>query len=165
MTDPRRTEQVHPDYADLDTLPPDALVAALVGDQLGAVRAVQAAAPQLTAALEAALQDCEAAAAASDPEAYYAANGIFHRLIYQASGNSFLAREAETLLQRLRPFRRLQLQARGRMGQSLAEHRAILQALASGDAGAAAGALRPHVALQGERFNDLVAQYRRIAGR
>lgn len=59
MTDPRRTEQVHPDYADLDTLPPDALVAALVGDQLGAVRAVQAAAPQLTAALSAALPRLE----------------------------------------------------------------------------------------------------------
>ena len=99
------------------------------GDTRHAARRIT---PDQLAALEAALQDCEAAAAASDPEAYYAANGIFHRLIYQASGNSFLAREAETLLQRLRPFRRLQLQARGRMGQSLAEHRAILQALASG---------------------------------
>lgn len=55
MTDPRRTEQPHPDYADLDTLPPGDLIAALAGDQLEAVRAVQAAAPQLTAALSAAL--------------------------------------------------------------------------------------------------------------
>ncbi|WP_339097582.1 N-acetylmuramic acid 6-phosphate etherase [Deinococcus sp. VB343] len=55
MTDPRRTEQPHPDYADLDTLPAGDLIAALAGDQLQAVRAVQAAAPQLTAALGAAL--------------------------------------------------------------------------------------------------------------
>ena len=59
MTDPRRTEQVHPDYADLDTLAPDALIAALADDQLGAVRAVQAAAPQLTAALNAAVPQLE----------------------------------------------------------------------------------------------------------
>lgn len=59
MTDPRRTEQVHPDYADLDTLAPDALIAALADDQLGAVRAVQAAAPQLTAALNAAVPRLE----------------------------------------------------------------------------------------------------------
>lgn len=122
-------------------------------------------APDQLAALKSALEACEIAAKVEDLDGYYAANRNFHRLIYQASGNSFLAQEAERLLQRLAPFRRMQLQARGRIAQSLAEHRAIFAALEAGDPAQAATALRPHVAMQGERFNDLVAQYRRIAGR
>ena len=55
MTDPRRTEQVHPDHADLDRLSPLDLVGVLAADQLVAVHAVQAAAPALARAVEAAL--------------------------------------------------------------------------------------------------------------
>lgn len=106
--------------------------------------------------------DCSVAAANGDMPGYFAANRDFHRTIYAASGNSFLAAEAERLLNRLAPFRRTQLQARGRMQQSLAEHRAILDAIAARDADGAASTLRPHVALQGNRFNDLVVSYRRV---
>lgn len=108
------------------------------------------------------LDDCQAAADADDVDAYYDANRRFHRTIYAASGNSFLASEAERLLSRLAPFRRTQLRARGRIQQSLAEHRAIHAALAARDPEAAAAALHPHVALQGGRFNDLVVSYRRL---
>lgn len=59
MTDPRRTEQVHPEYTDLDTLDPLSLVQAFADDQLNAVLAVQAAAPALAAALEAAVPRLE----------------------------------------------------------------------------------------------------------
>lgn len=48
-----KTENPNPDHAQLDLYPLDALVAALVDDQLLAVRAVQAAAPAIVAALEA----------------------------------------------------------------------------------------------------------------
>lgn len=119
----------------------------------------------LMAQLTAALQGCENAVTAGDLDAYYLANRAFHQTIYQASGNSFLAQEADRLFRRLAPFRRMQLQVRGRMAQSLAEHRAIYDALAAGDPDLAQQSLRPHVAIQGERFNDLVANYRRIAGR
>lgn len=54
ITDPRRTEQVHPDYADLDRLDSLALVQAFASDQLLAVQAVQAATPQLAQVVEAA---------------------------------------------------------------------------------------------------------------
>ncbi|WP_040379667.1 N-acetylmuramic acid 6-phosphate etherase [Deinococcus aquatilis] len=53
--DPRRTERVHPDHADLDLLDAAALVQVLVLDQQDALNAVQAAAPALARAVEAAL--------------------------------------------------------------------------------------------------------------
>lgn len=115
--------------------------------------------------LEAALIACEERAAAGDPEGYYEANRRFHTTIYRGSGNAFLEAEAERLHNRLSPFRRMQLLARGRVRQSLAEHRAILAALQDGDPARVSQALLDHIGIQGERFNDLVAQYRRIAGR
>ena len=55
MTDTRRTEQVHPDFPDLDRLPPHELIRVLAADQQHALDAVTRAAPALSAALEAAL--------------------------------------------------------------------------------------------------------------
>lgn len=112
-----------------------------------------------------ALRACEARAKDGDSDGYYQANQCFHSLIYRASGNGFLAAEAERLHARLSPFRRLQLQLRGRMAQSLAEHREIFAALQAGDPARVTAALLDHVAIQGERFNDLVASHRRLAGR
>ncbi|MEO5914509.1 MAG: GntR family transcriptional regulator [Luteolibacter sp.] len=106
-----------------------------------------------------AVQACQAAFEKQDPDAYYYENEEFHLLIYKASGNSFLASEAEKLQKRLRPFRRIQLRADGRMGQSMKEHIIILDALKKREELATAEALRSHVSVQGERFNDLLASY------
>ncbi len=105
--------------------------------------------------------ECEQALAGGDADAYYHENERFHGLLYQASGNGFLASEARRLQKRLQPFRRLQLRVRGRMAQSMAEHRSILAALEQGDANAAERALKTHIAVQGEKFNDLMAHYGR----
>lgn len=51
MSDPRRTEQVHPDFANLDTLSTVELVNAFADDQLNAVQAVRKAAPAIAAAV------------------------------------------------------------------------------------------------------------------
>ncbi|WP_291424624.1 N-acetylmuramic acid 6-phosphate etherase [Deinococcus sp.] len=59
QTDTRRTEQVNPDSADLDLLSTEALVRAFADDQLRAVQAVQAAAPALAKAVEAAVTRLE----------------------------------------------------------------------------------------------------------
>jgi len=55
LTDPRKTEQPHPEHADLDTYPTDALVRAFVDDQQQALAAVQAATAQIVDAVDAAL--------------------------------------------------------------------------------------------------------------
>lgn len=106
---------------------------------------------------------CQAAIDAQDPDAYYAENERFHRIIYQQSGNSFLSSEAGALHRRLKPFRRQQLRLRGRMGQSMTEHKNIVEALEQGDPERAANVLRDHVAIQGEKFHSLMATLKAVA--
>ncbi len=113
--------------------------------------------------LRAANVRCREAIERGDPDAYYAENERFHQIIYAQSGNAFLAQEAGRLHKRLRPFRRQQLRFRGRMAQSMEEHEAIVEALVSGDAEAAALRLRGHVAVQGEKFHRLMASLRSAA--
>lgn len=105
------------------------------------------------------IADCELALKKNDGDAYYRANEMFHHLIYEASGNSFLASQAAQLHKRLKPFRRMQLRARGRLPQSMSEHHEIVKAIENGDAQATAASLRNHVSIQGEKFHDLMASY------
>lgn len=109
------------------------------------------------AALNAALVRCETAASQGDPDEYYYENETFHHCIYAASHNTFLANEARQLKLRLKPYRRLQLQVRHRIGSSLDEHRHIVEAIEAGDAARAEDTLREHVLIQGERFSDFVS--------
>ncbi len=100
---------------------------------------------------------CKAAHDAGDPDGYYRANQIFHETIYKASHNGFLAEQALALHGRLAPYRRLQLRARNRVSTSLKEHDEIVAAILAGDAEAAGERMRQHILIQGERFNDFVA--------
>jgi DNA-binding GntR family transcriptional regulator len=102
-------------------------------------------------------EDCEKARAAHDPDAYFYANEQFHAAIYAGSHNQFLSEQAQQLHRRLRPYRRLQLRVRDRMGSSYTEHAAIVQAITAGDPQAASAALHGHIVVQGERFGDLLA--------
>ena len=122
-----------------------------------AKRAARRITPEQEAELKAALEACREAAQAGDPDAYFRENEVFHRAIYAASGNAFLAEQALTLHKRLRAYRRLQLRTRNRVGNSLAEHEAIVKAILQGDGDLAAQSLRDHITIQGERFSDLVA--------
>lgn len=119
---------------------------------------------QELATLREAHQRCEAAALAGDTDEYYYENEGFHDCIYTASHNTFLASEARQLKQRLKPYRRLQLQVRQRMHNSLSEHQSIFDAIECGDAAQAQQALCDHVLIQGERFSDFVSSVRRMEG-
>jgi len=107
--------------------------------------------------LVAANTNCQLAIDASDHRQYYAENEIFHQIIYRGSANSYLEKQALQLQNKLRAYRKMQLRFRGRLGQSMAEHLAIVDALQNGDAEQAANTLRNHVAVQGEKFHQLMA--------
>lgn len=99
---------------------------------------------------------CRHAAETEDTHLYYEQNVQFHRAIYMGCHNRFLINEVRQLRRRLRAYRRLQLRVRGRIAVSYDEHQAIVDAIMAGDEARAEGALRAHVMIQGERFNDLL---------
>jgi DNA-binding GntR family transcriptional regulator len=107
--------------------------------------------------LLAAHEACKAAVEAQEPDEYYYRNEAFHEAIYAGSHNSFLFEQTRGLYRRLRPYRRLQLRVRNRIGHSYAEHEGVVQAILAGDGDKAAELLRSHVMIQGQRFSDLMA--------
>jgi len=114
--------------------------------------------------LHAANERCKLAVEDQDTDGYYRENEQFHAILYRQSGNSFLEQECLKLQRRLQPFRRVQLRARGRMKQSMSEHEAIVAAVEQGDGEMAAGAIRQHVSVQGEKFHNLMTSLRPVAG-
>ncbi len=100
---------------------------------------------------------CEQSATSGDTDAYYYDNEIFHHAIYEASHSGFLFDQCAALHRRLRPYRRLQLRVRNRMKVSFGEHAGIVEAILAGEAETARGLLRSHIAVQGDRFGDLIA--------
>lgn len=100
---------------------------------------------------------CQRARDEGSADGYFVENETFHQVIYKAAHNAFLAEQATQLQRRLRPFRRLQLRIRNRVGTSFTEHQAIVDAIVAGDGEKAARLLRDHVIVQGERYGDLVA--------
>lgn len=114
--------------------------------------------PSELEALRAALKRCQDPAVMADPDDYYYENEEFHSCIYTASHNTFLAAETRQLKQRLKPYRRLQLQARNRVSTSVEEHRKIFEAIESGNEQEAERCLKEHVLIQGTRFSDFVSQ-------
>jgi DNA-binding GntR family transcriptional regulator len=115
------------------------------------------------AAMEAAHEECRRASDNRDTDAYFYANERFHFALYTASHNTYLFEQAAALQRKLRPYRRLQLRVRNRLGGSFAEHQAILDALRAADTDAAVNSVRGHVLVQGERFADLIASLNRMS--
>ncbi|KAF1048814.1 MAG: HTH-type transcriptional regulator McbR [Herbaspirillum frisingense] len=118
--------------------------------------------PAEHAELLAAHQACKAARDASDPDAYFYLNEVFHDRIYAGSHNTFLAEQARALHRRLRPYRRLQLRVRDRLKMSFDEHEAAVNAIIAGDADKTVDVLRQHIMIQGQRFADLVASLHQL---
>lgn len=108
-------------------------------------------------AITVAHEACAAAAGSGDADSYYYSNERFHETIRNVSGNMFLLEEVNSLQKRLKGYRRLQLRARDRVRNSFDEHDRVVTAIQSGDSEEAGLAMREHVAVQGERFSDLMA--------
>lgn len=125
-------------------------------DEIYAVRAVleEAACRMLASSIDARqlaglrewLDAMRAALDAQDHDAYARANVAFHDAIVAAAGNVKLYETYRRLVSELSLFRRAALVVRAdAMERSLAEHRAILTALASRDGDHAAALMHAHV--------------------
>jgi phosphonate utilization transcriptional regulator len=99
----------------------------------------------------------EAAAKAGDVDAYHLLNLQFHDVLVEFAGNRKLAAIYRKLVKELALFRRRNLNDRGVLPQSVAEHRQILKAIASGDAEAAGRAMYEHVIESKERMLNTAA--------
>src|SRR4051794_853534 len=113
------------------------------------VGAVRIAADQATgddlAALHDTLRAQERAVAADDAEAFARLDDDLHRLLCDLSGREVAWRLSERTRGQLDRVRLLSLPEAGYRGQMLAEHRAVVDAVAASDAPAAERELRHHL--------------------
>ncbi|MCK0208441.1 GntR family transcriptional regulator [Starkeya koreensis] len=86
---------------------------------------------------------------------YREANEQFHTSIYAGSHNDYLIEMTVGTRRRLSPFRRAQFRALGRLALSHTEHDRVTTAILRGDREAAANAMRSHIAI----VHDAYEQY------
>jgi len=90
-----------------------------------------------------------------DHAGYLEANEAFHSAIYDGAHNGYLAELTRSTRQRLQPFRRAQFQALGRLSRSHAEHGVVVDAILQGDRAKAEWAMRQHIAIVEDAYQDL----------
>lgn len=95
--------------------------------------------------IEAAQQDCIAAAQAGDRTAYLRANEAFHMAIYQATGNPYMAELASEFRQRTGPFRAKKFASREDLIASAESHQALIDDIFSEDSATASQGMRNHM--------------------
>lgn len=103
---------------------------------------------QLTAAMS-------AHAAAGEVDAFFEANAAFHTALVEASGNRRLRELYGQVLGQMNRYRRRSLALRGSLRRSVAEHRAILEALSARDPDRAARLVGDHIRVPQRRLEEL----------
>ncbi|MFT4249254.1 MAG: GntR family transcriptional regulator [Pseudomonas sp.] len=119
-----------------------------------AVRRIDAAG---VARLEQLHADMEAAAARGDLAEYYRNNYVIHETVQEYAGNPWLIRVTHDLHRILKMHRGRQLLTPGRMAQSLAEHRELMDSFRRRDAEAAERTMNRHLLSQGQALAAYVA--------
>jgi len=104
--------------------------------------------PAQLKALDALHEKLERHAAADDVDRYYETNYVFHDQLQECAGNRWLQIVIGDLRKLLKLSRHHSLRLEGRLGASLAEHRALMQALHRQDADAAERVMRDHLLAQ-----------------
>ncbi|ENO90705.1 GntR family transcriptional regulator [Thauera linaloolentis 47Lol = DSM 12138] len=107
--------------------------------------------------------DLERAAAAKDIEGFFEANQGFHRAIQELADNHWLLHVIEDLRKVIKLSRHHSLFSEGRLEQSLAEHRAILDALVARNASAAEALMRSHIRSGREAVARIAAARTKVA--
>lgn len=94
-------------------------------------------------------------AAAGDVNRYYETNYVFHDQLQECAGNRWLQVVIGDLRKLMKLYRHHSLRSEGRLAASLAEHRALMQALHSQNADAAERVMRGHLLAQLVALRDL----------
>jgi DNA-binding GntR family transcriptional regulator len=81
----------------------------------------------------------------NDPEAMSRANRRFHKQIHLASHNRYLVQQLDLVHRSMALLATTSLAAEGRSDATLAEHTAIVEAIAKGDGDGAYAALKSHI--------------------
>jgi phosphonate utilization transcriptional regulator len=123
---------------------------AMMDESVGRLLAEKITPEQLKAA-RAMVDAMERAVKAGDADSYHLLNLQFHDALVDFAGNRKLSVLYRRLINELSLFRRMNLAAVGALPTSAGEHRAILKAIAAGDAPAAGAAMRQHVLDSKER--------------
>lgn len=97
------------------------------------------------ARLEAIHAELEKHAAANNADRFFDANQRFHTTLQDIAGNRYLAQLIDDARKVIKLTRRDSLRLEGRLKQSLAEHRGILDALREKDAGLARQRMHDHL--------------------
>jgi DNA-binding GntR family transcriptional regulator len=120
-----------------------------------ALEAVQRASGADLRSLQALHDELERCAAARDVDGYYRGNHQFHSRVQELAGNPWLGRATGELRKFMRLLRGRQLHWPGRLDQSIAEHRALMQAFLRRDAQAASTIMHDHLMAQLEALQAL----------
>jgi DNA-binding GntR family transcriptional regulator len=91
-------------------------------------------------------EELEKAATSKDIDAYFEANQAFHQEIQLIADNRWLTQAITDLRKVIKLSRHHSLFSEGRLEQSLAEHRTILDAISRRDAAQSEGMMREHIA-------------------
>jgi DNA-binding FadR family transcriptional regulator len=113
--------------------------------------------PEALALLRGRLDDCHASRG-HGAEAFIAADMAFHRQIAEISGNSFVAAACQGMLDWLSRFKRSLVSAKGAEDLTLEEHARIVEAMAAGDAAAAAQAMSDHLSRANALYSTLLKE-------
>lgn len=106
-------------------------------------------------ALDSLHEKLEKHAAAGDVNRYYETNYVFHDQLQECAGNRWLQIVIGDLRKLLKLSRHHSLRLEGRLKASLAEHRALMQALHRQDAEAAEQVMRGHLLAQLDALREL----------
>lgn len=107
--------------------------------------------------LEALHKRLEAYAAAGDIDHYYEVNFEFHQALQELSRNRWLQRTVTDLRQILRLARHTQLTVKGRLKESLQEHRNLMEAFRRQDPDAVEQTMKEHLYAQMRALDRLEA--------
>lgn len=113
-------------------------------------------APKLVAALERNLDQMRSTHARADTARYYALNIEFHDLLLQGAGNPKAKTIYDNLVKEMHLFRRKGLSIATNIARSIAEHEAIVQAVAAADPEAARRAALDHITGGFGRYTTMI---------